>query len=226
MALVLAQEGKAYYLAPAYPILFAGGGIALERISAQQGRRWLRGALTALVVIGGLLTMPIVVPLLRPETLPRYLAFVGPQAPQEERHERVELPQLSADRFGWENMVATIARVYQSLSVEERARVTLFAGNYGEAGAIDFFGRRHGLPKAVSNHNNYWLWGPGSATGEVVIAVGVSRDDLLGFFNEVAPADTIMSPYAMPYETNLPVHVCRQPKRPLAEFWQQIRRFI
>jgi hypothetical protein len=227
LALLMAQHGKAYYLAPAYPILFAGGGVALGQVSAR--RRWwwwLRPALTMLVVIDGALAAPMAIPLLPPDMIVRYMAGAGIDTPQEERHERVELPQHFADRFGWENMVATIARVYQSLPPGDRARVTIFASNYGEAGAIDFFGPRYGLPKAVSGHNDYWLWGPGNATGEVVIAVGASRDELAEIFDEVTQADTIVSPYAMAYETNLPVYVCRRLKRPLAEVWLALKRYI
>jgi hypothetical protein len=78
----------------------------------------------------------------------------------------------------------------------------------------------------VSGHNNYWLWGPGHATGDVVIAVGGSRDGIAGFFDEVTAVDTVVSAYAMAYETNLPVYVCRRPKRPVSEIWPQIKRFI
>jgi hypothetical protein len=226
LALLIAQQGKAYYLAPAYPILFAGGGVALEKVSARQGWRWLRPVLTLPVAVGGALTMPLVVPLLRPETLVRYTDRLGIQAPREERLQRVELAQHFADRFGWENMVATVARVHRSLPPEDRARAAIFAGNYGEAGAIDFFGPRHGLPKALSGHNSYWLWGPGDANGEVVISVGVARERLTQMFDEVTQVETIVSPYAMAHETNLPVHVSRRPKRPLAEMWRAIKRFI
>jgi hypothetical protein len=222
----MAQQGKAYYLAPVYPILFAGGGVSLESASARRGWRWLRPVLTLLVAIGGVLTMPLVVPLLRPETLVRYTDRLGIQAPREERLQRVELPQHFADRFGWENMVATVGRVYRSLPPEDRAGAAVLAGNNGEAGAIDFFGSRHGLPKALSGHNSYWLWGPGHATGEVVISVGVTRERLAQMFDEVTQVETIVSPYAMAHETNLPVHVSRKPKRPLAEMWRTLKRFI
>ncbi|MGD0456249.1 MAG: hypothetical protein ABSC21_00705 [Terriglobia bacterium] len=41
----------------------------------------------------------------------------------------------------------------------------ILAGNYGGAGAIDFYGSRYALPKSISAHQNYY-WGPGQYTGE------------------------------------------------------------
>jgi len=225
LALLVSQHGKAYYLAPAYPMLFAAGGVAYERLSVRGGWRWLRPAMGGLITLVGIVVMPLAVPMLSPESVVRYAAAIGVEVPQEERLRRVALAQHFADRFGWENMVATIARVYQALPPEERQRAAIVAGNYGEAGAIDFFGSRYGLPHAISSHNSYWLWGPGNATGDVAIVIGVSREQLQQLFADVTQADTIVSEYAMAYETNLPVYVCRKLKRPLAEVWPELKRY-
>lgn len=222
----IVQHGKPYYLAPAYPMLLAAGAVAWEWLSARRGWGWLRPVLVTLVVLLGLAILPITLPLLAPQDFVRYSRALGVEAPQEERGQRVELPQPFADRFGWENQVATVARVYEALSPEERTQVAIVTRNYGEAGAIDFFGARYGLPKAVSGHNNYWLWGPGSATGEVAITVGLPREQLEPIYAEVTLADTVVSPYAMAFETNQPVFVCRGLKRPLAEVWAELKRFI
>ena len=69
------------------------------------------------------------------------------------------LPQHFADEFGWPEMVATVAGVYDSLPPDERAETAILAGNYGGAGAIYFFGPHYGLPKAISAHQNYYYWG-------------------------------------------------------------------
>ena len=70
-------------------------------------------------------------------------------------------------------MVATVAGVYRDLPAEEQAESCVFTGNYGEAGAVDFFGPRYDLPRAISGHNNYYIWGPRGCTGKVLISVGV-----------------------------------------------------
>jgi hypothetical protein len=67
-----------------------------------------------------------------------------------------ELPQYFADEFGWEDMARAVAKVYFSVPADERARTAIFANSYRQAGAIDFFGPKYGLPKAISGHQNYW----------------------------------------------------------------------
>jgi len=99
----------------------------------------------------------------------KYMKEIGAAPPQEEKGEKSVLPPNYADMFGWQEMVAAVARVYNRLPPEDRLRCAIYASNYGEAGAIDFYGKRYGLPKAISGHNNYWLWGPRGWTGEVVI---------------------------------------------------------
>ena len=225
LGVFLAQQAKAYYLAPAYPMLVAAGTVALEGFT-QRRRRWLRPSVAVWLAIGGLVVVPLAMPLLPPATYVSYTQRLGISPPREERSQVGELPQIFADRFGWENMVATIAGVYRSLPSSDQARVSIFTGNYGEAGAVDFFGRRFGLPKAISGHNSYWLWGPGQATGEVVIVVGVAADELRELFASVEPVATVVSPYAVPAENNLPVYLCRQLKLPLAEAWPRVKRFI
>ena len=128
--------------------------------------------------------------------------------------------------FGWENQVGTVAKVYHSLTPEEKARTIIFCDNYGEAGAIDFLGRKYGLPNAVSGHNNYWFWGPGNWDADIVITVGESREDVAESFADVQLAATVVSEYARPNETNLPIYIGRRPKASLREIWPQTRDFI
>ena len=222
LLLLLLQQAKPYYLAPAYPALLAAGAVAAERLR----QRWLRMALAVWLVVGGVTAGTMAIPALPPATYVAMTQKLGVKAPQEERGHTAEMPQVLADRFGWENMTATIARVYNALPPEQRARAAILAGNYGEAAAVDFFGPRYGLPKAISGHNNYWLWGPRGATGAVVIAVGIPEADLQKYFAVVERADTIISPYALPFETNLPVYVCRDLQMPIEKAWPLLRQFI
>jgi hypothetical protein len=136
------------------------------------------------------------------------------------------LNQHFADRFGWEELTREVARIYAALPAEERARARIVTRNYGEAGAIDYYGRPYGLPAAVSPHNNYYLWGPGPDSAETFIMVGWSSKELAGAFSQVEVAGRVESPYAMPFETRWPIHVCRGPKAPLGDAWRQGKTFI
>ena len=105
----------------------------------------------------------------------------------------------------------------------QKAKARIFGQNYGEAGAIDYFGPQHGLPAALSGHNTYWIWGPGDWTGEVLIVIGGDRPDQ--YFAQVEAAGRIYHDYAMPYENNLTVWVCLQPKATVAEIWLSVKSY-
>lgn len=214
-------NSKFYFLAPAYPMLFAAGAVVVERFVAGRSRGWIKPAYVAVLAVSGLVVAPLtVLPVLPVETLAKITGAAGGDAGvQVETREVGQLPQTFADRFGWENMVATVARAHDELPAEERERACILTGNYGEAGAVDFFGPKYGLPKAISGHNSYYIWGPGNCTGEVVISVGVPPETLRAVFGEVEQVEKVRCRYCMPDEDGLPVYVCRDPKLPFEEAW-------
>jgi len=225
LGLMIVMHAKHYYVAPAYPMLLAAGGVwwaaRLERV---RGLRWLRAAYPALLAVTGAVLTPLVLPVLPVAAIPPYLAALGLQRLKTEVAHEGPLPQHFGDMFGWPEMVAAVARVYHGLPAAERARACIFAGNYGEAGAIDFFGGRHGLPKAISAHQNYFFWGPRDYTGEVVILLHVSREDALEVFHRVEEAEPVGHPWAMA-EEHFTIRVGRDPKIPLGELWPRIRHW-
>ena len=225
LATFVALKAKFYYLLPAYPMLFAGGGALLESAFAPPRWRWLKPVTAAILLAAGIAFAPLMLPVLPVETYLRYARRIGIDEVKMENQPRGRLPQLYADMFGWENMEKQVARVYLSLSSEDRAKVAIAAQNYGEAGAIDYFGPKDGLPRAISGHNNYFLWGPGGATGEVMIVIGDNRERLSELFGDVRQAGIIDHPYARPDETDLPIWLCRKPKFDLQRDWKGIKKY-
>lgn len=222
--LCIALKAKVYYLAPAYPMLLAAGAVVVERLASRLRWRWLKPATATALVVAGAILAPLTLPVLPIETFIRYSRALGlGEGVRTEQNSIGRLPQHYADMFGWEEMTAAVARAYHSLSPEERARCAIFADNYGEAGAIDFFGARHGLPRAISGHQNYFLWGPRDYTGEVMIFINSDLEDLQAVFESVEPAGTFTNEYVMPYENNLTIYVCRRPRMPLTEFWPRVK---
>jgi hypothetical protein len=221
-AVLLAVKSKVYYLAPAFPMLMAAGAVAIEGWTSPARRRWLRFAIPGLVTVGGLAFLPLSLPILPIDTLDRLI----PRASLGLVEDPFELTEHFHKEFGWENQVAVVARVYHGLSEADRERAAILAGNYGEAGAIDFFGPRYGLPEAISGHHSYYVWGPGDATGEVVIAFGVPRETLDGIFGRIEEVARIQHPRALPLEDDLPVYLCTNPRLPLASAWPRLRRFV
>ena len=127
--------------------------------------------------------------------------------------------------FGWQEMVSGVSRVYHSLPDADRRRCAIYGRNYGEAGAIDLLGKSHGLPDAISGHNNYWLWGFDRYTGDVMVLIGGKESDLARSFTSLTPAGLISNPYSMPYENNLTVWVARGIRKPIKEIWPEVKSF-
>jgi hypothetical protein len=122
-------------------------------------------------------------------------------------------------------MAAQIAAVYKALPPDERARAVFFGRDYGEAAAIDVYGRSLGGPPAISGHNAYFLWGLGGHDGSVVITVGAEHNPLIGAYRSAQVAGYIDSPYAEPFETNIEVYVLREPRQPLAALWPSLKHY-
>jgi hypothetical protein len=224
IVLLINGHSKSEYLASAFAGVFAAGGVAWERWLQPASRRWLRVALAGLVFTG-LLLVPVVLPVLPVATYIRYASALGIQPSTAEGKQLAELPQFYADMFGWQEKAAAVAEVYHALPPEERRQAVIFGENYGRAGAIDYFGPRLGLPPAIGGHNNYWLWGPGAATGELVIFVGGSEERPATHFESYERAGVARCDYCMPYEKDLPIWVARGRKQPIDQIWPRIRHY-
>jgi dolichyl-phosphate-mannose-protein mannosyltransferase len=230
VGLFFVMHGKNYYAAPVYPLVLAASGLATERLLekwfAEKPRvtATLKPICFAWLLAGIALFLPLVLPVLPVELYLRYQAHLPFEVPRSEhQHMDTALPQHYGDEFGWEEMVAATARIYHSLTPEEQAKAAIFANNYGEAGAIDFFGPKHGLPKAISAHQNYFLWGPRNYTGEIVILVGSSNPDKARrLFEHVEVAATLNHPYAMGYE-HRSILLCRGFKGDLRAYWPKLK---
>jgi hypothetical protein len=226
--LMFAFKAKNYYLAPIYPMLLAAGGVAAEsglsRWRWSQGRRWPRTATASLVLAAGALIAPLSLALLSPERYLAYEAALGIARSKTEVKHEGPLPQHLSDQFGWPELVAEVARIYHALPPEERAKAAILTGNYGEAGAVNHFGPRYGLPTAISGHQTHFFWGPRGATGEVVIVVQGTRSRLEERCRSVEEAGRHFHPWGMA-EENRPIFICRGLKTPLAELWPRLKHW-
>ena len=223
LAIFIALKGKPYYASPFYPILLAAGAVAIETFGRGKRRRYVPSIYALVLLIGGLITLPLCLPVLPVQTLVQVADTAGLRPPKMHNYPSAKLPQVFADRFGWKEMVAEIARVYATLTPQEQSVAAIFTQNYGQASAVDFFGAQYGLPKAISGHNNYWLWGPRGASGEVLIIVGGSADQHKTAFDSVEQVGIHRHPLAMPFETDLPIFVCRKPKQPFPSLWPKLK---
>jgi hypothetical protein len=225
-AVFVALKGKNYYLAPIYPVYLAAGAVAFESFIERTRQVWLKPVVALLLVAGGIWLAPVVMPILPVDQFVSYVDKLPFKVPRSEHsHMRAILPQHFADQFGWEEIVAKVNQAFLKLSPEERAGCAIFAQDYGQAGAIDFLGRRYGLPPALSGHQTYFLWGPRGYSGNCMIVLDDSREALEALFQHVEYAGkSADNPYAL--EREIPVFICRGAKfGSLAELWPGLKKW-
>lgn len=213
--LFLIAKGRGYYLAPVYPMLFAAGAVAVTR--------WLRTrrdfarraafASMAILFLAGSAIMLVLLPITPPGSRLNRLAMNVNGDLREE--------------VGWPEMTAEVARVWVSIPMPERQRTAIFGSNYGEAGAIDLYGPRYGLPPAISGVNSFWARGYGSPPPQTVIVLGSHREQLQSVFHSVTLAGRIPNPWHLNNEESehAEIFICRGLKSSWPEVWKQARSF-
>jgi hypothetical protein len=219
LVVLAVSVSKPYYFAPAFTLLFAASAVALEIWTlgrlARPGRAIAFVAAASIVVAA-----PLAKPLLSEDAYVRYAAALHVRPGTDENHRLGRLPQFFADMHGWRELVEAVAAVHAALPADDRVQACIYARNYGEAGAVDHFGPALGLPSAISQHNNYWMWGPGSCTGAVILIIGGELADHIDEFASVESAAVFRCTDCMPYESDLTIWVARGLKAPIADAWR------
>jgi hypothetical protein len=221
--LLLLFQGKPYYVGPLYPALFGAGAVMFEEVAHGLVGEILQVGTVAVLLAFAVGTLPLGVPILPPEPMAGYARAIGVEAAVRTNTGEVgALPQDYADMLGWEEQVAALSKVYHALPDDQRERAVLVAANYGEAGALDFFGPRYGLPQVVSPAGSYWFFGPGDRPGDVVISIGVPRAALREYFDSVETAATVTHPWTVEEEQNVPINIGTGPRTTLQELWPSL----
>jgi 4-amino-4-deoxy-L-arabinose transferase-like glycosyltransferase len=218
-------NAKPYFLMGAYPFAFAGGSILVEK--ASRGRKkFIWPTYLGGIILIGIILAPVYAPVLSPQTYANYYqGFTGSANGASAQQNAGIFPQYLGDRFGWNTMTATVAQVYDSLNSSDRAVACIFTSNYGEASALTFLGKSYDLPPVISGHNNYYIWGPGSCTGAVLILIDVNETSVQSSFDSVSVAGTITCQYCMATEDNLPVLLAIGLHGTLSSLWPSLKDF-
>jgi hypothetical protein len=225
LAELMFLHGKMYYLAPVYPMMFAAGAVWIEGATERRLWMWAKPALAlGIAAIGGIY-MPTILPILN---VPHFLAYEHTMGIEQQKFEHMPegvLPQLYADMFGWEGIAQRVGAYYKTLSPEEQRKTAIFANNYGDGGAIDFFGPKYGLPKAIGNHQNYWIWGPRDYTGESLIVLGDGNErNMQTKCASYSVIGSTKDPLSRRDEW-LPIYHCRGFKRNLQTVWPDMKHW-
>ena len=217
LLLLLLLKGRHYYLAPAYPMLFAAGSVwgeswlnLLKRPRARAIQSFVFFLLTADVAVAALFALPIL-PINSP--LWKFVTKVQPELKEE---------------IGWPDFVQTVARIRDSLPPEQKTNLGILAANYGEAGAINLLGPAYHLPPAISGVNSFWARGYGDPPPDNLIVLGHSAEYLNENFSHCYVVGHPWNQFAVINEETLEhpdIFFCRGPKKPWPEFWKSYRHF-
>jgi len=221
-SIFFALHGKNYYLAPIYPMLLAAGTVVVESALSRPRVGWLKPTIVVILLASGAHLAPMVVPVMSPDKFIAYMRYLPVKPPvMEHAHARVVLPQWYSDQFGWNEIVAETAVAWNQLSPDERRDCGIFAQDYGQAGAIDFLGRKYGLPPALSGHQTWFLWGPRGHSGNCMIVLSDTRKNLEALWSNVQYVGTSAdNPYAL--EKEIPVFICKGSKfGTLDQLWRE-----
>ena len=222
---LLLLSGKQYYLAPAYPMLFSAGSVLVEQFTVRV-HRWIRSAIIGLTVAGGLLLMPVGIPVFSIDGMHQYFQFGSKylglgEALRWETGEYHELPQDFADMLGWEEQAAAVSTLFTKLPQDIQRRTTLIASNYGEAGALTHYRQDYTLPeKILSVAGSFYNWGPPPPDTEIFIALGFSEETLRRYFLNVEFAGKIAHEHAR--ESSVPLFLCKKPVKPIKSLWDDL----
>ena len=213
------MKSKAYYFFAAYPVMFAAGSVQIEK--------WLIKRPNWNIAVAGILFLPTIpfipeaIPVLPIETYVEYMNK------QENEEGRIELTGDYADMFGWEEQVALVDSVYQSLLIKYDPKdIVIWAENYGEAGAIKILGDKYGFPDPISRHGSFWLWGYGNKDAQVWISLGNEKGSVEHVFEEFELVKIITHKYAIGEENAIPLYICRKPKVDIEQWWQNYERHV
>ncbi|HWY07910.1 MAG TPA: glycosyltransferase family 39 protein [Candidatus Acidoferrales bacterium] len=217
LVLFLIAKGRGYYLAPAYPTLYAAGGVWGERwLSTLNAARAkiVRAAIAAALILSILGAMAVALPLAPVHSTWFRLA------------DRVNL--TLGDEIGWEDLVSTLAQLRDSLPAESRAHLGILAENYGEVGAINLYGPRYGLPHAISGVNSSWERGYGNPPPQTLIIVGFPRAFVEANFDScrlVAQNTNSLGVVNEETTERREIFLCGPPKAGWQQFWRNFQYY-
>ena len=202
IVLLLYFQGKSYYSLGVYPVLIGFGAYHLEQFVSTRPRIW-KYAFVIIPFALGIPLVPLLLPVAKPETLAAYykathIEKIGFLKWEDQKNH--PLPQDFADMLGWKEITEKTAKAYSTLNPEGKKNSFIFCDNYGEAGAVNFYGKKYHLPEAYSDNASFLYWLPDSMHIDNIILVTDDQQemqhDFLKDFSSVTLTDSVTNPFA------------------------------
>jgi hypothetical protein len=215
--LLWVTNGRSYYLGPAYPMLLAAGAAWVEswlKTLSLRRARWMKAGLAAMLLLGGVVAVLLI----------KSVALINSPL----WDVAVEISDTNSEMVGWPDLAQQVADIYASLPADQQASTAILAGNYGEAGAFDFYKQEYSLPPVISGANSLWMRGYGDPPPETVIVVGFEGQYARRYFVSCEPVGQVSNQYGVKNEETMhhtTIFVCQQPRHPWSEMWPTMQWF-
>jgi hypothetical protein len=216
LALFMVGKGRGYYLAAVYPMLMARGAVVGERWVSSLSkvpRRVVEAVFFAGLLGYGLVMVAVLVPLASSGPLMNFALKNNGDLREE---------------IGWDELVKTVAGIRDSLPAEQREKVGVVVGNYGEQGAIEILGPAYHLPAPISGTNSAWLRGYPATPPSTLIVIGLSHNYIERTFTSCRVAGhngNALGVHNEESEDHPDIYVCGGPRLPWPDFWKEFQAF-
>lgn len=210
LLLCMLLRGRFYYVSAAYPMLLAMGAVLGERWLRTLRRAWriaiavpIFSGVAAIGIYAAMIIMPI--------------ASSGPL-----RDFALKRNNDLREKVGWNELVAQVAAIRDSLPPEQRVNLAIVVGNYGEQGAIALLGKAYGLPAPITAVNSGWLRGYPQTAPHTVIVLGSARERADELFVDCRLAGHSGNAWGVVNEESRDhpdIFVCGPMRKPWSEVW-------
>ncbi|MGA3133675.1 MAG: glycosyltransferase family 39 protein [Terracidiphilus sp.] len=216
LALFAIGKGRGYYMAAAYPMLFAMGAVMAER-SLTSLPRWSRRTIETVYFAAFASLSAYACAVVLP------FASSGPLKDFALAHNGDLREEL-----GWDELVRTVAQIRDSLPPYQQAHLGIAVGNYGEAGAIEILGPAYHLPPLMSTVNSFWYRDYPATPPATIILLGNSRKRADELFTNCRLAGHNKNSEGIANEESMDhpdIFVCGPPRTSWEELWKENQDF-
>lgn len=223
LLLIFSKSSRPDRIFGIYPVMIAGGAVFLTTV-AKNMKYYLINILMILIFLTSGFVILVGSTILPPETQEKFSHAIAIDQMEGEKGVKQKFLQILADRIGWEEKAKYVADAYNSLTSEEKKEVVIYASNYGQAGACEFFNK---IPRVICGHNSYWHWGTYNANGKIIITIGRSISSMKEGYEDVQVFSEFKNEFVVPHENNVKILICRKPKfKKLSDVWYSTKFYI
>jgi hypothetical protein len=178
-------KAKDYYSIGLYPVMIAAGSVFFDQILHKKWRIIVFPLLATVNLLIFLAILKLVLPILNPAEIRANAAtFEKMGLLRWEDGKNHNLPQDFADMIGWREMADKSLDAFKMIPSEERENTLIICGNYGQAGALNYFNRGK-MPEAYAFNTDYIYWIPEKKEIRNLVFVGIKPpEDVIPLFDE------------------------------------------